>query len=81
VFFPRFWLFCSRIACRPIREWPEALRLEFDRSLPFTEGAVVPEVLDIQPGRLAPGRYLLRLEIAQMDSSPVGRATISFEIR
>ncbi len=61
--------------------WPDAVRFEFERDVPGTTGAVVAEVLDIQPGRLSAGRYLLRLDVTAPDGSPIGRATTSFEIR
>jgi hypothetical protein len=60
---------------------PGGVRLSFARSRPSAGGPVV-EWLDITPEQVPPGRYLLRLEVAESDGLRViGRAQIGFEIR
>ena len=61
-------------------EWPDAVRLEFERQVPAA-GAVA-ETIDLTPQWIPSGRYLLRLEVRDLvGDRPVGRSTIAFEIR
>jgi len=61
-------------------EWPDAVRLEFERLVPAA--GTVAETIDLTPQWIPSGRYLLRLEVRDLvGDRAVGRATIAFEIR
>jgi hypothetical protein len=61
-------------------EWPDAVRLEFQRQVPAA--GTVAETIDLTPQWIPPGRYLLRLEVRDLvGDRALGRATIAFEIR
>ncbi len=61
-------------------ELPGGIRLAFERQQP-SEGGPTVEWLDIAPGQIPPGRYLLRLEVREPTGVKViGRAQIGFEI-
>jgi len=61
-------------------EWPDAVRLEFQRQVPAA--GTVAETIDLAPQWIPPGRYLLRLEVRDLvGDRALGRATIAFEIR
>jgi GWxTD domain-containing protein len=60
---------------------PGGIRLTFDRAR-VPAGGRVAEWLDITPAQVPPGRYLLRLEIAEPGGARViGGSQIGFEIR
>jgi tetratricopeptide (TPR) repeat protein len=64
-----------------LENWPDAIRLEFVRERPAGVPAV-PEVLDITPDRVPPGRYLLRVRVRDLVAgADAGRATIAFAVR
>jgi hypothetical protein len=54
----------------------------FLRELPAAPNAPLVESLDISPENLAPGTYLLRLDITDAaDGHRIGRAQVAFTIR
>jgi tetratricopeptide (TPR) repeat protein len=60
--------------------WPDALRFEFDRQVSGPDPAI--EVLDILPQWIPRGRYVLRLEVEDLEArAPAGRATVALEVR
>lgn len=63
-------------------EWPAAVTFEFDRARRADTTAVEIETLDIDPQHLAPGTYLLRLEIRDnIAGRSLGRSTIALTVR
>jgi tetratricopeptide (TPR) repeat protein len=62
--------------------WPDATRFGFTRERPAADADIVPELLDITPDRVPPGRYLLRVRVRDLlAGADAGRATISFTVR
>jgi tetratricopeptide (TPR) repeat protein len=62
--------------------WPDAQHLAFERRREGAADGVTVETLDILPQWIPAGRYLLRLQVEDLlTQSPVGRATIAFEVR
>jgi tetratricopeptide (TPR) repeat protein len=62
--------------------WEGATTFQFDRAAPQTGHEPVRLVLDIQPGYLPRGTYLLRVEVADLPTEQrLGRATIAFKVR
>jgi hypothetical protein len=60
---------------------PGGVRLSFERDVP-SDGGWVAEWLNIVPGQVGPGRYILRLKVLAPDGSQaIGRAQIGFVIR
>jgi tetratricopeptide (TPR) repeat protein len=62
-------------------EWPNAQSLRYERARLASSGPVV-ESVNILPGPIPSGRYLLRLELRDpLNGSLIGRATAAFEVR
>jgi tetratricopeptide (TPR) repeat protein len=80
----RFLVLRTGNAARDIarERWEGATTFEFDRVLPQPGEAPVSLALDIQPGYLPRGTYLLRAEVVDLPSgNELGRATIAFMVR
>lgn len=80
----RFLVLRTRDPYRDIaREaWEGATAFEFDRAQPVKGDDPVRLALDIQPGYLPRGTYLLRAEVLDLTSErQLGRAAIAFQVR
>ncbi|HVO45590.1 MAG TPA: hypothetical protein VMT29_04575 [Steroidobacteraceae bacterium] len=63
-------------------DWPDAVRMQFEREVPAAQSGTVVEMLDITPDRTPPGRYLLRLRVWDLrNDADAGQATIAFVVR
>jgi tetratricopeptide (TPR) repeat protein len=62
--------------------WDGARAFEFDRTQLATDTQPVRLALDIQPGYLSRGTYLLRAEVVDLPTEQrLGRATIAFQVQ
>lgn len=70
----------------PVRDFaradmPGAVTISHERDV-LALGTAAAEWLDVGPGRLIPGRYVLRLEVTDLTTGrPLGRSQIAFAIR
>jgi GWxTD domain-containing protein len=63
-------------------DWPDATRFDFQRSRRAAPSGIEIETLDIVPARVPPGRYLLRVRIADLVSGrDAGYGSIGFIVR
>jgi cytochrome c-type biogenesis protein CcmH/NrfG len=79
----RVLLLHTRDARRDVarENWEGATAFQFDRTRPLTEGEPARLTLDIQPGYLPRGTYLLRVEVEDLATEKgLGRATIAFQV-
>lgn len=64
------------------QEWPDAQSIRYEKIRQAGPGSVEVETVNIVPERVPSGRYLLRLELHELQSgSLIGRATAAFDVR